>query len=89
MFERENKSMFEITFFHKGTGGRVYAVYAIFSKESDNFTIEVFDFFERNYYLGIYDSDGGCIKGDELNIPNDIDGNNIINTVLDKLKENQ
>lgn len=79
----------EITFFHKGTNLRVYAVYACFYKEFDEVTIEVFDFSGENYYLGIYDSDGGCIKGDELNIPDDIDENNIINTVFDKLKENQ
>lgn len=81
--------MFEITFFHKGTSSRVYAIWAYLNEESDNVTIEVFDFFGQNYYIGIYDSDGGCIQGDELNIPNDVDKNNIINTVLDKLKENQ
>lgn len=81
--------MFEITFFHTGTSHRIYAVWAYFDKESDNVTVEVFDFFGQNYYIGIYDSDGGCIKGDELNIPNYIDEDNIINTVLDKLKENQ
>lgn len=81
--------MFEVNFFHKGTSHRIYAVLAYFDKESDNVAIEVFDFFGQNYYIGIYDSDGGCVQGDELNIPNDVDKNNIINTVLNKLKENQ
>ena len=81
--------MFEITFFHTGTSSRVYAIWAYLNEESDNVAIEVFDFFGQNYYIGIYDSDGGCVQGDELNIPNDVDKNNIINTVLDKLKENQ
>lgn len=79
--------MFEITFFHKGTSSRVYAIWAYLNEESDNVAIEVFDFFGQNYYIGIYDSDGGCIQGDELNIPNDVDKNNIINTVLEKIQK--
>lgn len=79
--------MFEITFFHTGTSHRVYAVLATFDKEADSITIEVFEFFGRNYFSGIYDSDGGCLAGDQLNLPNDIDGNNIINTVLEKIQK--
>lgn len=79
--------MFEITFFHTGTSHRVYAVLATFDKEADSITIEVFEFFGRNYFSGIYVSDGGCLAGDQLNLPNDIDGNNIINTVLEKIQK--
>lgn len=78
--------MFEITFFHKGTSSRVYAIWT-YLNESDNVIIEVFDFFGQNYYYGIYDSDGGHMAGDDLEIPNNADKNDIIKMVLRKIQE--
>lgn len=75
----------DITFFHQDKNDTNYAVQARLV-EFDFVDIKVFDFEKEEVYLGFYDSDGGCARGDELDMYDQDVADEILKTVFEKLR---